>query len=103
MPLVRTRVNAFSQPPPRVQVGNYVLLGELGRGGSAYVYLAKHPCFTMPVALKLLPPLAAGQEQIRHLQFEAHLLATLRHRHIVPSLDFGWWLRKTRGTSRLFI
>src|SRR5215472_18950382 len=44
----------------------------------------------MPVALKLLPPLAAGQEQIRHLQFEAHLLATLRHRHIVSSLDFGW-------------
>jgi|GEM_PF-3571576 len=90
MQAVRTIAYALSQPSRRVYVGNYVLLGELGQGGSAHVYLAEHRFFKTRVALKLLKPAGAGQEEIRQLQFEAHLLTHLRHRHIVQALDFGW-------------
>ena len=90
MESVRTSVYAPSQPTRRVQVGNYVLLRELGRGGYANVYLAEHLFFKTRVALKLLKDSIAGHEEIRHFQFEAHLLANLRHRYIVRALEFGW-------------
>src|SRR5579864_5936827 len=90
MESVRTIAYAPSQPQRRGQVGSYVLLRELGQGGSAHVYLAEHRTFKTLVALKLLNPSAASQQEIRHLQLEAHLLTKLRHRHIVQALDFGW-------------
>src|SRR6266849_3967839 len=90
MESVRTSVYTLSQPTCRVQVGNYLLLRELGRGGYANVYLAEHLFFKTRVALKLLKHSVAGQEEMQQFQFEAYLLTYLRHRHIVRALDFGW-------------
>ncbi len=90
MESVCTSVYAPSQPTRGVQVGNYLLLRELGRGGYAHVYLAEHLSLKTRVALKLLKPSVTGHEEMQQFQFEAHLLAHLRHRHIVRALDFGW-------------
>jgi serine/threonine protein kinase len=72
------------------KVGNYLLLHELGRGGYAHVYLAEHLYLKHQVALKLLNLSLTQHEDLVRFQFEARLLAQLRHRHIVRALDFGW-------------
>jgi len=72
------------------KVGNYMLLRELGRGGYAHVYLAEHLYLKHQVALKLLNLSLIQHEDLVRFQFEARLLAQLRHRHIVRALDFGW-------------
>lgn len=81
---------AIGRPLSRVQVGNYLLLRELGQGGYANVYLAEHPYLKHQVALKLLNLSLTQHEDLVRFQFEARLLAQLRHRHIVRALDFGW-------------
>ena len=78
------------RPLSSAQVGNYLLLRELGRGGYAQVYLAEHLYLKHRVALKLLNLSLTQHEDIARFQFEARLLAQLRHRHIVRALDFGW-------------
>src|SRR5215510_10665969 len=70
------------QPASRVQVGDYLLLRELGRGGHAHVYLAEHFSRKSPVALKYLDLSGALHEDLVRFQFEARLLASLRHQHI---------------------
>ena len=67
----------------------YVLEGELGRGGTAIVYLARDLKHGRPVALKVLrPELAAtlGSDRFRR---EIHLAAGLQHPHILTVLDSG--------------
>src|SRR5215469_5483048 len=87
----------IEQPPGGAKVGNYLLLRKLGRGGYAHVYLAEHLYLKHQVALKLLNLSLPHDEDLVHFQFEARLLAQLRHRHIVRALDFGW----ERGTPFL--
>lgn len=72
------------------KVGNYLLLRELGRGGYAHVYLTEHIYLKHQVALKLLNLSLTQHEDLVRFQFEARLIAQLRHRHIVRALDFGW-------------
>ena len=90
MELVRARTYALAQPTSGVQVGNYVLLRELGRGGHAHIYLGEHRYLKSQVALKLLNLSLALHEDLVRFQFEARVLASLRHQHIVRALDFGW-------------
>ena len=85
-----TEPYTIGKPPGRKQVGNYLLLRELGRGGYARVYLAEHLYLKHLVALKLLNRSLSQHEDVARFQFEARLLAQLRHRHIVRALDFGW-------------
>ncbi len=80
----------IERPLSGAKVGNYLLLRELGRGGYAHVYLAKHLYLKHQVALKLLNLSLPHDEDLVRFQFEARLLAQLRHRHIVRALDFGW-------------
>lgn len=87
---VRTRTYDLAQPTSGGQVGNYLLLHELGRGGHAHIYLGEHLYLKSEVALKLLNPSVALHEDVVRFQFEARLLASLHHRHIVRALDFGW-------------
>ncbi|HKB01152.1 MAG TPA: serine/threonine-protein kinase [Gemmataceae bacterium] len=62
-------------PDPGDQIGDFVLLSELGRGAHGRAYLATQPMLAgRPVVLKLGP--SAGGE---HLS-----LARLQHTHIVP-------------------
>ena len=84
-----TEPYVIGKPLSRKQVGNYLLLRELGRGGHAHVYLAEHVYLKHLVALKLLNPSLGQHEDVARFQFEARLLAQLRHRHIVRALDFS--------------
>jgi serine/threonine protein kinase len=87
---VRPRTYDLAQPTSGEQVGNYLLLHELGRGGHSHIYLGEHLYLKSAVALKLLNLSVALHEDFARFQFEARLLASLRHRHIVRALDFGW-------------
>lgn len=73
-----------------LEIGNYLLLHELGLGGYAQVYLAEHLYLQSRVALKLLNRSFVHHEEVQHFLFEARILARLRHQHIVRALDFGW-------------
>jgi serine/threonine protein kinase/tetratricopeptide (TPR) repeat protein len=67
----------------------YTLERELGRGGTATVYLALDLRHDRPVALKVLrPELAAALGPARFLR-EIRLTARLQHPHILTVLDSG--------------
>src|SRR5713226_175964 len=80
----------IGRPTTGEQVGNYLLLHELGRGGYAQVYLAEHLYLKHLVALKLLNLSLNQHEDLVRFQYEARLLAQLQHRHIVRALNFDW-------------
>jgi serine/threonine protein kinase len=83
-----TELCVIGRPLSGEQVGNYLLLRELGQGGYAQVYLAEHLSLKQQVALKLLNRSLTQHEDLVRFQFEARLLAQLRHRHIVRALNF---------------
>ena len=85
-----TRTSFREQPFCDTTIGNYHLLRQLGSGSYAHVYLAKHLYLQSLTALKLLTLSSIDHEEVQHFQFEARILAHLRHPHIVRALDFGW-------------
>ncbi len=70
------------------QLGNYILLRLLGKGGFAEVYLGEHRYLRTLAAVKILHTQLA-QEDIEGFLREAQMVARLRHHHIVRVLDFG--------------
>src|SRR5262245_7685077 len=81
-------------PPPSMQggppaagagtLGDFRLLGEVGRGGMGVVYEAEQLSLRRRVALKVLPLAAAlDPQQLRRFQLEAHAAANLVHQNIV--------------------
>ena len=86
-----------SRPPvyaglgPNAQVGPYVLVERLGRGGQADVWSAWDSRLNRTVAIKLIDiddPQTSTLSQRRFLQ-EASTIAQLEHPNIVPLYDFG--------------
>lgn len=77
--------------PPR-----YAIEREIGRGGSARVYLAHDTELGRRVAIKLLHPELASTVSAQRFQREIRLLASLEHRNILPVLD------SAAGTNALF-
>lgn len=68
---------------------NYQIIEELGRGGMATVYKAWQPSLSREVALKVLPPYFAHDEELLlRFRYEARAVAKLRHPHIVQVFDF---------------
>jgi tRNA A-37 threonylcarbamoyl transferase component Bud32 len=72
-------------------LGIYRILERLGRGGMATVYKAYQPALERHVAIKVIHPhLASDEEQfLKRFQREAKAVASLRHPHIVRVFDFG--------------
>src|SRR4051812_45500489 len=67
----------------------YAIRGELGRGGTAIVYLAQDLERDRPVAIKVLrPELAESMAEDRFLR-EIRTTSQLNHPHVVPVLDSG--------------
>jgi serine/threonine protein kinase len=70
--------------------GRFVIIEERGRGGMAVVYRAYDNILQRTVALKvLLPHLAANDEFARRFEREAITAANLRHPNIVIIYDVG--------------
>lgn len=84
--------DANSNPIPRT-LGRYEVVGVLGRGGMATVYLARHvgeAGFQRLLAIKVLHPhLAHEREFVTMLLDEARIAARLHHPNLVPIVDLG--------------
>ena len=68
----------------------YTIEGEVGRGGMGVVYRARDERLQRRVAIKVLPPELAFQQEIRErFTREAQTAARLSHPHIVPIHTVG--------------
>ncbi|MGA2557877.1 MAG: protein kinase, partial [Verrucomicrobiota bacterium] len=82
------------QPPSLVEVAGLFpqleILGFIGKGGMGAVYKARQPALDRLVALKILPPQAAGGPGFaERFNREARALAKLNHPNIVAVHEFG--------------
>lgn len=65
------------------QLGDYLLLQELGKGSMGPSFLAEHRFLKRPFLLKVLPPeLASDSDFIKRFEKEVASLAKLEHPHI---------------------
>jgi len=77
-------------PTPGSELAGYRIEALLGRGGMAIVYLAEHLRLGRKVALKLLAPELAGDEQFQQrFVRESQLAAAIDHPNIIPIYDAG--------------
>lgn len=73
-----------------ISIPGYRIENVLGAGGMAKVYLAVQQGFDRQVALKVISPqLAADEEFGRRFLREARIVGNLSHSHIVPVYDVG--------------
>ena len=71
-------------------IGEYKVLGEIGRGGMGIVYLAEHLHLRQTYALKILPEeLSQDESFIQHFYTEARTMASLKHPGIVQVVYMG--------------
>lgn len=92
---------------PGVRIGAYVVEEQLGRGGMAAVWRARHEVLGSLHAIKCLLPEFAGNEEVRHrFVNEGRIQAQLRHPAIVPVTDLieqgpvvGLVMDYVKGTS----
>ncbi len=72
-------------------LGRYRIIEHLGSGGMAEVYKAYHPGLDRYVAVKVLHPFLAQEEDfLTRFQREAKAVAALRHPNIVQVFDFDY-------------
>ena len=70
--------------PPGSHLGDFEILGELGRGGMGIVYRARQVSLSREVALKVLPGYARyGRSAVRRFRAEAQAAARLHHTNVV--------------------
>ena len=67
----------------------YIIEREIGRGGMAFVYLARDRRYEREVAIKVLDPEIATAVGAERFLREIRITAQLQHPHIVPLLDSG--------------
>lgn len=77
-------------PAPGSILDRYEIREELGRGGMAAVYRARHRALQRDVALKILAPwLTDTPDFVKRFRQEGQILARLAHPHIVTVHDAG--------------
>ena len=67
----------------------YIVEREIGRGGSAVVYLARDRKIGRQVALKVLGPVAGAAEAARRFEREIAMVGRLQHPNILALYDSG--------------
>ena len=79
-----------SAAAPAAQLGDFLPIREIGRGGMGVVYEAEQRSLKRRVALKVLSAGAAvDQVAMQRFQREAETVATLHHTNIVPIFAIG--------------
>ena len=69
----------------KATIGEYEVMGLLGRGGMATVYLAHDIALDRKVAIKVMAPhLLAGEGMAERFKREARTAGSLSHPHIIP-------------------
>jgi tRNA A-37 threonylcarbamoyl transferase component Bud32 len=88
-------LGARRAPEPGMEIGKFLLVEQIGQGGSAIVFRALHRVLNIPVALKFLrldqTDVLAGDVDdavFQQLRKEAQLLARFNHPNIVRVFDF---------------
>jgi serine/threonine protein kinase len=72
------------------QLGNYLIEGELGRGGMGIVYRAQDLALKRHIALKVLAPHLLDDSTARtRFQREIKHAVAIEHPHVVPVYDAG--------------
>ncbi len=75
---------------PLEQLGDFRIIGPIGRGGMGVVYEAEQESLGRRVALKVLPQsMLLTDQQIARFRREARTAARLHHTNIVPVFGFG--------------
>lgn len=90
---MRTRLARGTRPsaPRRERLGCYEVECQLGEGGMATVYLARHAVIDRAVAIKRLSPeLACHAEAHALFLREARIAGAVRHPGVVEVFDFGY-------------
>jgi len=71
------------------QVGQYVLVQEIGRGANGMVYRARHALLRRPVAIKLLTPEMTNATTTASFEHEVQITSQLTHPNTVAVFDYG--------------
>ncbi len=89
--VVQLAAEELGAAPERWRIGPYEVLGELGEGGLATVYLAERADqqFTMQVAIKVVKRGMDTADILRRLRQERQILASLDHPNIARIFDGG--------------
>lgn len=73
-----------------IQIGNYRIIGKLGKGGMGDIYKAVQEPLNRIVALKVLSPqLSRDQEFAKRFEIEAKAISILQHQNIVNIYEYG--------------
>ena len=80
----------FQQVCTLQRIGDYEIIGEIGRGGMGVVYRAKHILLNQTVAIKVLSQNLLGDSQaVGRFKREMQLIGGLSHPNIVRALNAG--------------
>ncbi|GAB4466418.1 MAG: hypothetical protein OHK0044_06230 [Burkholderiaceae bacterium] len=71
------------------RVGNYELLEEVGAGGMARVYRARHRLLKRPTAVKIIELAVADDEALARFDREVRLASQLMHPNTIEIYDYG--------------
>ncbi len=83
------------------EIGRYKILGIIASGGMGVVYEAMQEAPRRRVALKVIKAGAASEMALHRFDFEAQILAKLRHPNIAQIYEAGTW-ESEQGTAPFF-
>jgi serine/threonine protein kinase len=89
--LVKALEDAFTEEElAGTEIGEYLIIDEIGRGGMGVVYLALQQSLNRYVALKVLPlGFTLDSGSIKRFHTEAQIIARFNHPNIVPVYSMG--------------
>ena len=83
--LLRLRLRVREAP----RLGQYTLEIQIGEGGMATVFLARHALLKRPPAVKILKRHLANDEVIARFEREVQLASRLAHPNTIEIYDYG--------------